>query len=446
MARHLLPGRFFGRYAMIALPRERVSGRREFFMKQSIGVDEAREIILAAVRPLGSEKVALPESLGRILTETATSPWDIPPLDNSAMDGYAVRTADVADATRDNPVRLEVLEDLAAGRIAGQAVRPGTAIRIMTGAPIPEGANAIVRVEDTEGTGGEVRILVSVEEGLHVRRAAEDVSAGQKVIETGTPVTPAVVGMLAGLGRAFIRVSQRPRVAVLSTGDELVDVDGDRSGGKIIATNTYCLAAQVREAGAIAISLPIAPDRPDVIESRFREAMSCDVILSSGGVSVGDYDFIKEVLGRLGSEMKFWRVAMKPGHPLAFGILGGKPAFGLPGNPVSCMVSFEQFVRPALRKMMGHPGLFRPVVRARLGESLRQKPGRRTFFRACVSREQGGYAVVTTGNQSSGVLLSMVRANGLLIFPEEKAEMAEGSSVDVQIIDPAFWQVEEPGL
>ena len=306
--------------------------------------------------------------------------------------------------------------------------------------------DAIVRVEDTEGTGREVRILVSVEEGLHVRRAGEDVSAGQKVIEAGTPVTPAIVGMLAGLGRAFIRVSQRPRVAVLSTGDDLVDVDGDRSGGKIIATNTYCLAAQAREAGAIPISLPIAPDRPDVIESRFREAMTCDVILSSGGVSVGDYDFIKEVLGRLGSEMKFWRVAMKPGHPLAFGILGGKPTFGLPGNPVSCMVSFEQFVRPALRKMMGHTGLFRPVVRARLSENLRQKPGRRTFLRACVSRGPGGYAVLTTGNQSSGALLSMVRANGLLIFPEEKAELAEGASVDVQIIDPAFWQVAEPGL
>ena len=415
-------------------------------MKQSVSVDEAREIILAAVRPLGSEKVALPESLGRVLAETASSPWDIPPLDNSAMDGFAVRAADVSGASGDNPVSLDVLEDLPAGHIAGQPVRPGTAIRIMTGAPIPDGADAVVRVEDTEEAGRKVQILVAAEAGLNIRPAGEDVSAGQKVIEEGTPLTPAAVGMLAGVGRASVRVTQRPRVAVLSTGDELVDVDGDRSGGKIIATNTYCLAAQVSEAGAVPMTLPIAPDRRDVIEQRFREAMGCDVIISSGGVSVGDYDFIKEVLDRLGNEMKFWRVAIKPGHPLAFGILGGKPTFGLPGNPVSCMVSFEQFVRPALRKMMGYRDLFRPVIRARLGERLRHKPGRRNFFRARVTRTPGGFAVITAGSQSSGVLLSMVQANGLLIFPEDKAELPEGSEVDVQIIDPAFWQVPEPDL
>ncbi|MFQ5457769.1 MAG: gephyrin-like molybdotransferase Glp, partial [Myxococcota bacterium] len=320
------------------------------------------------------------------------------------------------------------------------------AIRIMTGAPVPDGADAVVRVEDTESAGRTVRILAAAEAGLNVRPAGEDVSAGQKVMEEGTPITPAAVGMLAGLGHASVRVTQRPRVAVLSTGDELVDVDGDRTGGKIVATNTYCVAAQVSEAGAVSMTLPLAPDRPDVIEQRFREAMGCDVIVSSGGVSVGDYDFIKEVLDRLGNEMKFWRVAMKPGHPLAFGILGGKLTFGLPGNPVSCMVSFEQFVRPALRKMMGYRDLFRPVIRARLGERLRHKPGRRNFFRACVTRGPEGFAVITTGSQSSGVLLSMVRANGLLIFPEDKAELPKGSEVDVQIIDPAFWQVPEPDL
>ena len=351
-------------------------------MKHSISVDEAREIILGAVGPLGTEKVPLQEGLGRVIAETASAPWDVPPLDNSAMDGYAVIAADVAAAAQPNPVRLTVLEDIPAGKLPSRPVKPGTASRIMTGAALPAGADAVVRVEDTEGSGGEVLILAPAEPGLNVRRAGEDVTAGQKVIEAGAALTPAALGMLASLGRAAIQVTQRPRVAILSTGDELVDVDGDRSGGKIIASNTYSLAAQAREAGALPMTLPIAPDRPEIIEARFREAMSADVILSSGGVSVGDFDFIKEVLGRLGSEMKFWRVAMKPGHPLAFGILGGKPVFGLPGNPVSCMVSFEQFVRPALLKMMGHRDLFRPVVRARLCETLRQKPGRRTFVRA----------------------------------------------------------------
>ncbi|MDP3939075.1 MAG: molybdopterin molybdotransferase MoeA [Deltaproteobacteria bacterium] len=414
-------------------------------MKQSISVDEAREIILGAVSPMGSEKVPLQEGLGRVLAETVSAPWDVPPLDNSAMDGYAVKAADVAAATRQSAVRLAVLEDIPAGRLPTRAVKTGTASRIMTGAALPAGADAVVRVEDTEKSGGEVLVLVPVEPGLNIRRAGEDVTAGQKVIEAGTPLTAAALGMLASLGRAAIEVTQRPRVAILSTGDELVDVDGDRSGGKIIASNTYSLSAQAREAGAVPLTLPIAPDRPEIIEARFREAMHADVILSSGGVSVGDFDFVKDVLRRLGSEMKFWRVAMKPGHPLAFGILGGKPVFGLPGNPVSCMVSFEQFVRPALLKMMGHHDLFRPVVRARLREALRQKPGRRTFVRAVVSRDGDSLSVASTGSQSSGVLLSMLRANGLIIFPEDRAELPEGAEVEVQIIDPAFWSQSGPG-
>lgn len=413
-------------------------------MKQSITVAEAREIILGAIRPLGAEKVAIPESLGRVLAESVGSPWDIPPLDNTAMDGFAVRAADVARASPDHPVTLEVIEDLPAGRIAAGTVTSGTAIRIMTGAPIPAGADAIVRVEDTRAEGTQVLVMAAVPPGEHVRRAGEDVKEGEKVLEPGVILTAAAIGMLSSLGRAFVRVTQRPRVAVLSTGDELVDVDGDRRGGRIIASNTYSLAAQVRECGALPIALGIAPDSREAIEAKLREAMTCDVILSSGGVSVGDYDFIKDVLESLGSEMKFWRVAMKPGHPLAFGLLGGRPAFGLPGNPVSCMVSFEQFVRPALLRMMGHRDLFRPVVRARLRETLRQKPGRTSFVRGIVTRERDGLAVRATGSQSSGVLLSMVRANGLIVFPADRGELREGSEAEVQIIDPAFWQVSEP--
>jgi molybdopterin molybdotransferase len=414
-------------------------------LRESITVAEARETILAAVRPMGMERTPLPDALGRVLAETVTAPWDIPQMDNSAMDGYAVRSADLAGATRERPIVLEVIEDLPAGRVATRAVQPGTATRIMTGAPVPPGADAVVRVEDTEGSGATVRVLVSVPPQENLRPAGEDVRVGQKVLEAGTVLTPAAIGMLAGVGRASVQVTQRPRVAILSTGDELVDVDEERGVGKIIATNGYSLAAQVRECGAAPVSLGIAPDRPEAIEARFREAMQADVIVSSGGVSVGDYDFIKDVLQRLGSDMKFWRVAMKPGHPLVFGLLGGRPAIGLPGNPVSSMVSFEQFIRPALLKIMGHRDIFRPVVRARLRETLRQKVGRTGFVRAIVTREGSGYAVVSTGNQSSGVLLSMVRANGLLIFPAEKAELSEGSEADVQIIDPRFWQVPDPG-
>jgi molybdopterin molybdotransferase len=413
-------------------------------VKRSVSFEEARNIILGTVRSMGTEKVALSESLGRVVAETAVAPWDIPPLDNSAMDGFAVRAADVSGAGPGRPVVLEVLENLPAGRVGRHALRPGTAVRIMTGAPVPAGADAVVRVEDTEGEGEKVRIRARVKAGKDIRRAAEDVRAGQKVLEAGDFLTPAAVGMLAGLGRASVRVTQRPRVAVLSTGDELVEVDGDRREGKIIATNTYSLSSQVREAGALPIALAIAPDAPEAIASRFREAMSCDVIVSSGGVSVGAYDFVKDVLEGLGSKMKFWRVAMRPGHPLAFGLLQGRPVFGLPGNPVSCMVSFEVFARPALLKMMGRQDLFRPVVRARLAETLRQKPGRLTFVRARVRREASGFSVISTGSQSSGILFSMVRANGLLLFPADRTELPEGSEVEVQIIDPSFWQQPTP--
>lgn len=413
-------------------------------MKQSITVARARDVVLSAVRALGTEKVPISEGLGRVLAEAVSSPWDLPPRDNTAMDGFAVRFADVASASPTHPVRLRVLESLPAGYVASQPITSGTAIRIMTGAPIPEGADAIVRREDTQADDSSVSILAAVGPGEHIRRAGEDVREGQEVLRAGTVLTAAAIGMLASLGRAFIHVAQRPRVAVISTGDELVDVDGNARDGRIIASNTYSLAAQVLECGGIPVLLGIAPDTKDAIGAKFREAMSCDVILSSGGVSVGDYDFINDVLRDLGSEMKFWKVAMKPGHPLAFGLLGGKPTFGLPGNPVSCMVSFEQFARPALLRMMGHRDIFRPVVRARLTETHRQKPGRTTFLRAIVERDGHDLTVHTTGTQSSGVLLSMVRANGLLIFPSDCVELAEGSFVDVQIIDPSFWQVSAP--
>jgi len=412
-------------------------------VRQPVTVIAAQEIVLGHARSTGTERVSILECLGRVLAETVVSPWDIPPLDNSAMDGFAVRRAELVHASPECPVSLEVIEELPAGRIAARAVGPGTAIRIMTGAPIPAGADAVVRMEDTHVEGTRVLVQVAVHPGEHIRRSGEDVRHGEVTLESGCLLTPAAIGMLASLGRAFVQVTQRPRVAVLATGDELVDIGGDRRDGKIIASNLYGLAAQVRECGAIPEVLGIASDTREAIEAGLRQAMACDVILTSGGVSLGDRDLVNEVLHHLGHEMHFWHVAMKPGRPLAFGLLGRSPVFGLPGNPVACMISFEQFVRPALLRMMGHRRLFRSSVQARLQETVHQQPGRTTFTRAVVTRAQDGLVVTTTGTQSSGVLRSMVQANGLLVFPADQAELPAGSSVEVQIIDPGFWMVPE---
>ncbi len=410
-------------------------------MKESISVDEARAIILDSVVRMGGEKLPITEGLGRILAESIASPWDLPPLDNSAMDGFAIRAVDVGRATLAQPASLEVIDELPAGRLPTTSLRPGTAIRIMTGAATPEGADAVVRVEDTRSEGATVLIKSAVQPGENVRRAGEDVRRGEEVLAAGAALTPAAIAMAASVGRSFVRVVQRPRVAILSTGDELVEVDGSRKHGRIVASNLYALEALVRECGAFPLSLGVAADREEAIEASLREALIADAIITTGGVSVGDYDWVKGVLARLGTEMKFWRVAMKPGHPLAFGALGGKPVFGLPGNPVSCMISFEQFVRPALLRMMGHRHLRRPSVPALLQETLHQRPGRTSFLRALVSRDGEAFRVRLAGNQSSGALLPMVRANGLLVFPAHLSELREGDLTQVEIIDPSFWEL-----
>lgn len=407
-------------------------------MKESIGVAEARDLILASTDRLAPEAVPLSQALGRVLAEAVESPWALPPFDNTAMDGFAVRALDTQGASFDRPVALDVVDKLPAGRFPTRAIGAGEAIRIMTGAPLPPGADAIVKVEDTRSDDRRVLVLKAASTGDHVRRAGEDVACGERVFEPGTVLSPAAIGMLASLGRATVGVHRRPRVAVLSTGDELVDVGGDRRDGTIIASNLYSLAAQVQECGALPVILGIAKDDPRAIEAKLREATACDVILTTGGVSVGDYDFVKDVLRDVGGEMHFWRVRMKPGHPLLYGHLGSSAIFGLPGNPVSCMVSFEQFVRPALLRSMGHRLLFRPRVRARLTAPLRQKKGRTTFLRAIVRRDGDGWSVSTTGNQSSGALSSMVKANGLLVFPAESEELPAGALVEVQMIDPAW--------
>ena len=403
-----------------------------------ISVEEALNRILAQIPVLCLEKVDIIGSLGRIIGEDILAPRDIPPLDNSAMDGYAVRAADIKGASRENPISLNVIEELPAGVLPQRSVTRGEAVRIMTGAPIPKGADTVVMVEDTEKAGKGVRVFHELPSGENIRRAGEDAKKGNRVISKGSLIRPAEVGMLASAGRAFVSVHQRPVVAILCTGEELVDVDEAIADHRIVSSNSYTLSAQVIECGAIPLQLGIAKDDPAEINQRLRQGLRADVILSSAGVSVGDYDLVKDVLKEIGFQMEFWRVAMKPGKPLTFGTIGGKPTFGLPGNRVSSMISFEQFVRPSLLKMIGHKNLFRPVVEAILREDIRKKPGRRHFMRARISLEGDRYVVTTTGPQGSGILSSMVEANSLVIVPEEKTEIKAGETIRVQIVDRSF--------
>jgi molybdopterin molybdotransferase len=403
-----------------------------------ISFGEALNNILSHIHALGPEKVSLLESLGRVIAEDISAKRDIPPLDNSAMDGYALKFEDVQKASPDHPVRLEVIEDLPAGFISKKKLERGKSIRIMTGAPIPKGADTVVPVEETKKEDGSVLIFKAAGPGENIRKSGEDVKKGDRVISKGDIIHPAEVGMLASVGRSFVSVYQRPLVAILCTGDELVDVDGELDEVKIISSNSYTLAAQVKDCGAIPVQLGIAKDQKEEIEEKLRQGMRADVLISSAGVSVGDYDFVKEVMKNLGMEMVFWKVAMRPGAPLAFGTIVGKPVFGLPGNPVSSMISFEQFVRPSLLKMMGHRQLFRPVIEAILKEEIKKMIGRRYFIRGSVSFEKDKYFVTTTGEQGSGILRSMVKANGLIVIPEDQEIARAGDKVKVQLLDRSF--------
>ncbi len=403
-----------------------------------ITVDEALDRILSKIKPLGLEKVSILDTMGRVIGEDIFAPRDIPPFDNSGMDGYAVKWEDVKNATPQSPIKLEVVEDLPAGFISKRILEKGQAIRIMTGAKIPNQADTIIPVEDTRQEDRFVFILKSSHRGQYIRRAGEDVKKGDRVISRGDLIRPQEVGMLASMGRSFVNVYQRPLVSVLCTGEELVDIDERLDEGKIISGNSYTLTAQVRDCGAIAIQLGIVKDRKDEIMAKLHQGLRADVILSSAGVSVGDYDFVKDALIELGMEMVFWRVAMRPGSPLTFGMLNDKPVFGLPGNPVSSMVSFEQFVRPTLLKMMGHRQIFRPLIEAILSEDIKKEPGRRHFIRGILSFEGGNYFVRTTGSQGSGILRSMVRANGLIIIPEDKELVRQGEKVKVQLLERNF--------
>lgn len=410
-----------------------------------ISVEKARSLILDQIQRMGTERLDLLNSLGRVLAEPVLSRRDHPPWNCSAMDGYAVRHEGVLDASEKKPVVLEVIEEIAAGVLPTKIVGRGQASRIMTGAPVPEGADAVIRVEDTRSGGDSVQIVCPVGAGENVRLRGEDFQAGHVMLDQDNVMGPAEVGLLASLGRSHLLVYQRPRVAILATGDELADIDEALTPNKIMNSNGYALASQVLEAGGVPVILGIAKDTREDLLSRLTQGLTADLILISGGVSVGLYDFVKEVLDRLGIRMEFWKVAMKPGEPLAFGSLQAKPVFGLPGNPVSTMVTFEQFVRPALRKMQGHPQLFRPVIEAVLMERITKRPGKTHFVRAVVKKTGDRNEVWTTGNQSSGVLTSMVKADGLLIFPSDSSEIEKGQVVKVQLLDKSLRGQNVPG-
>ncbi|MFC2066532.1 gephyrin-like molybdotransferase Glp [Chloroflexota bacterium] len=425
-----------------------------------ISVEQALEKVLSHVDTLEEEQVPILDSLGQVLAEDINSDIDIPPMDNSAMDGYAVQSKDTLGASGESPRLLHVIDTVIAGSISEHEVKPGTAIRIMTGAPVPAGADAVVQFEDTDeeqrrqASSGqpiiEIGVLRKVGLGLNIRRAGEDISRGASVLRKGITIRPSEVGVLASLGRNKVRCIRRPIVAVLATGNELVDIDQPLPIGKIYNSNTYSVAALVRRYGGVPKILGIALDREDSLVTRIRQGLDADMLITTGGVSAGDYDIVKDILVKEG-KITFWTVQMKPGKPLAFGTIKGIgktgaaraiPHLGLPGNPVSSMVTFELFARPSILKMLGKKNFTKPIIEAILENSVVNTDGRRLFTRAVVEKRNGQFYARLTGPQGSGILTSMSLANGLVILPEDKAKANKGEKVQVLMLD---WN-EEVGI
>ncbi len=403
-------------------------------------LQEAQRIVLESTPTLGLEKISILDALGRVLGEDIVAERDNPPWDNSAMDGFAVRWDDIKqEHAIQKTVTLTVIENVAAGRMPSKSIGAGQAIRIMTGAPIPRGADTVLKVEDTEHTPDSVRVFKPERQGANIRPQGEDVKKGECIIGKGTQIRPSEAGMLAILAKSFIFAYQRPRVAILSTGDELADLDERFSEEKIINSNSYGIAAAVQEAGGIPLLLGIARDTPAALKEKILQGLTADILVLSGGVSMGDYDFTKVVFRELGADMNFWKLAIRPGQPLAFGKILGKLAFGLPGNPVSSMVTFEQLVRPAILKMSGHRNYGRPIVQAIFQEKFSKRPDRRHFLRGVLTQEEGVFKVRTTGAQGSGILTSMVKANCLIDIPVEVERVNRGDLVSVQLLSGEAW-------
>ncbi|MFH0846975.1 MAG: gephyrin-like molybdotransferase Glp [Chloroflexota bacterium] len=410
-----------------------------------ISVEEALDKILARIDVLEEEEKPILECLGQVFSRDVHSTINVPQMDCSAMDGYAVRSQDTRGASEGSPRKLKVIEVVPAGSVARREVVAGTAIRIMTGAAMPRGADSVVQFENTDelerkGASGEIGILREASPWLNARKAGEDIAQGALVFTRGTIIRPAMVGMLASLGLGKAWVYRRPVVAILATGDELVEVGETLMPGKIYNSNTYSLAALVLRYGGIPRILGIGRDNEKDLTDKINQAKGADILVTSGGVSAGDYDMVKTILAKEG-EIGFYTVRMKPGKPLAFGTIKGRgkliPHFGLPGYPVSSMVTFEIYVRPTILKMMGKRNLTKPTIEAILEESVTNRDGRRLFARAVVTHRNGKYFARLTGEQGSGILTSMSLANGLAIIPEGEGVVTvkAGETVTVMMLD-----------
>lgn len=406
--------------------------------------------IAAAARPLATEQVALRAAAGRVLGADVRSELALPPWDNSSMDGYAVRLGDVATARRDAPVELPVAETVAAGQRPSGPLAPGTAVRIMTGAPVPSGTDGVVRVEDTDSGVARVRVLEVGNAARNIRPRGEDVRVGDVVVAAGTRLGPAQIGLLAAVGAARVAVHRRPRVALLATGDELVDVDGIdavKRGERIVSSNSYTIGTALERDGAEVIDLGIGRDDPDDLMARLRRAEGADVIVTSGGVSVGAFDFTRPVLERLGGKLDFWRVRMRPGAPIGFGSLGDALWVGLPGNPVSSLVTYELFVRPAVRRLAGERAPFaRPVI-VLVDEPVTIAAPLTHFLRVTLARgDDGALHARLTGAQGSGILSSMARADALLVVAPERQRIERGERAPAIVLSERALSTDAPGV
>jgi molybdopterin molybdotransferase len=391
---------------------------------------DARRIILEHVAVLPAEDVPLHAAVGRVLAADVTMPWDMPAWDNSAMDGFAVRSADCT-----GPTRLRVTGYIPAGGQPAGAVEAGQAVRIMTGAPLPSGADAIAPVEDVDEVGDAIQLRGAVRPGAHVRRRGEDLRAGEVALTAGTVIGPGEVSVLATASPRSVPVVRQARVAILSTGDELVEPGQPIGPGQICDSNGVALAAAVLQAGGVPVLLGIARDDRPALRTLLERGLDADILVTSAGVSAGDRDLVKEILAALSVRQVFWKVDIKPGRPTAFGVRGRTPVFSLPGNPVSSLLTFEQFVRPALLRMMGHRRVHRPLHQAVLAEPLTRTPGRVQFVRVRLNRGQDGVLVASTaGNQETGILKTLLRADGLAIIPAEQGSLAAGQPVAVQLL------------
>ncbi len=401
-----------------------------------LSVEDALTRILANIKVLDTIKVPLSETRGMVLGEDIIAQEDIPPFDNSAMDGFALRSYD-SKRPDGGSTRLRVVGEVAAGYVAEQEVEEGTAMRIMTGAPVPKGADSVIQVELTRNAGPDsdwVEILQTVEAGNNIRPAGDDMRRGQTIMIRGTEIGPWEIGILATLGVAYVPVIRRARVAILGTGDEIVDIDQPLQPGKIRNSNSYLLEAAVRSAGAEAHRLGIARDTTASLREKFAEATHYDLILTSGGVSVGDFDLVKDIMAEQG-QVSFWRINMRPGKPVAFGHIGGVPLLGLPGNPVSSAVTFELFGRPVLRKLQGHSQLSKPQVEVIVSDGVQDQAMRRHYVRAWVEWRDGHFVAHTTGNQGSHMMTSLLHANALLIVPEGGVKINAGDKAQAIMLD-----------